>query len=592
MSLQLNQLIQPQGVQYWTQQLINALQGIGYVTQSAPTPQIQGTGTVSPSGPATQAAGVVVGISTSGNVGTGYFQYSTDNGVTFSGALLIPAGSSGSSGSYLIAAIGVTLTFTNGTYFTPGNTSYFIAGEQYNFSTSVPTFPVTNWEPGSVAWSLIQSDAQALADLSLTQAQVAAGGFTQSWITPPTFGPPPDGYCDLLSQNIYNRQRIQGGSTTGLVVLSNAGSTQTISVGQLLIASATGQQFTNTTGGSLTGGGTLTITIQAVQSGAGYNDIPTYDPNNLIPGGNYITNLISPLLPGVSVSNPINSGPTVVHAGTGPTGVTFTGTATSAFNIIFAINSTGSVGTSTYSYSLDSGNTFIFVGVTASTGITLNGMVVGFSAGTYVEGDTYSASTGWITTYGSNTQSSLSLATADQNQWTQLAPSSPSGTYSNWAISASPEVVECFVSASLNVPGGVNLVLVGQNNGPVSLSAVAAVTAYVQARLGINDSVSVASVIPVIASVTATNAGIQIHSAQAASVYAGISAALFKLQSSIPPGNELFLDEVEVAIVQVPGVIQIVPGTLELNGIAANIPLNPNEVVSILAPPSSSYSLL
>jgi hypothetical protein len=604
MSLMLSQLITPQGVAYWKNQLLQSLQGIGYVTQVGGngSPQILGTGTVTPSGPATQAASVVVLISSTGNVGSGAFQYSTDGGTTFSGAITIPSGATSASGSFVITAIGVTLTFTNGAYLTPNQTGYFVAGETYSFTTSVPTFPVTNWEPGAASWSLIQADAQALADFSLTQAQVAAGGLTQSWLSPPPSGAPPDGWLDLLSQNVYNRSRIAGTYTTGIVQLSNSGSaSQTITAGGLLLATATGQQFTNLTGGTLPAQsgatpGTLNITVQAVGTGASYNNVPTYVSGSAIPGGNYLNQLVSPTLPGVTVTNPINSTPPCIHVGTGPSSITLTGTASSAFGVIFLISAGGAVGTSTYSYSYDGGNTYTFGGVTVSTGTAayFNGLTVGFPAGTYVAGDTYSFSTAWITTYGADTQTSVSLATADQNQWTQLAPSSPAGTYSNWALAASAEVTETFVTQSVTVPGQVNLLLVGQNNGPVSLTAIAAVQNYVIPRLGINDSVMVATVTQKTVDVTASSMGIQIQATQAASVYAGVAAALSTLQNNTPPGGTpglgLVLSTVATAIASLPGVIQIVADSLLLNGNAADVGLAFNQVPLIVPPPQSSYN--
>ena len=592
--LSLSQLISPAPTEYWQQVLLNALQGVGYVTQSSPSGQLQGTGSVTVSGPATQASDVVVLIGTTGNVGTGTFTFSLDGGASYSGSLTIPSGASGNSGSYLITALGVTLTFTNGNYYSPNQTGYFVENETYSFGTMVPTFPVTNWEPEAPSWNLIAADAIALADLDLTATQVTAGGLTQSWITPPPSGAPPSGWLDLLSQNFYNRLRGSGQPTQGIEILTNAGAAaQTITPGELTLQSASGQEFTNLTGGTIAGGGgTLAITVQAVNPGAGYNDIPTYDPNNIVPGGNYLNQIVTPSLPGVSAINGINSSPACIATGSGPASINFTGTASSAFGVIFQINSAGAVGTSTYSYSLDGGNTFTFVGVTASTGVTLNGMTVSFPAGSYAAGATYSFSTAWITQYGSDTQVDLSLATADQNQWTQLAPSSPGGTYKNWALAASPEVTDTFVNQSLTVPGQVVLLLVGQNDGPVSLAAIAAVTSYIIPRLGINDSILVQSVIPITVPITAGSGGtIQIRTSQATSVYAGIAAALFKLQESIPPGGIVRQSDVVAAIVAVPGVVDVIE-PLWLNGSLSNIPLLPNEVATLIPPPLSSYTLI
>lgn len=597
--LSLTQLIQPLPQPYWRSQLLTSLQGVGGIAQTAPlTNYVQGTGTITPSGPATVAASVVVVITTSGEPGTGAFEYSLDNGVTLSGAITMPAGSSNTSGSYLIQQIGVTLTFTTGSYVSPGQTYTFVAGEQYAFPTYVPTFPVTNWEAIAPSNGLITADSTALTDMDLTQAQIAAGGLTQSWITPPPWGPPPDGYCDLLSQNFYNRPRIQGAKTTGLVTLLNAGTaSRIITVGEMVFATATGQQFTNSTAGTVAGGGgTLVLTAQASAVGASFNNVPTL-PISPIPGGNYITTIVTPTLAGVSVSNPINSAPSCLHTGTGPGSITFTGTANQAANVIFLITLNGTLGTSTYSYSLDGGNTYLSAGVTTATGVTLFGaMQVSFPTGTYVAGDTYEFSTGWIVSFGADPQSSASLATADQNQWSQLAPSSPAGTYQNWALAATAEVTSSFVTQSVTVPGQVNLLLIGQNNGPVSISGIAAVQAYVQARLGINDSVLTSTITPVPVVVTASSSGIQIHSSQAASVYAGVTAALYKLQISTPPGGTapnhvLAYDAVLAAIEDVPGVIEVAPGTLKLNGGTSDIPLQPSWVPAIVPPPQTSYTL-
>ncbi len=594
----LSQLIQPQGVDYWKQALLQSLQGIGFLVQASPDGQIVGTGTVTPTGPATQAASVVIQITTDGDVGGGDFEYSLDGGATFSPPIPIPSGATTNSGSYFIPQIGVTITFANGTYLSPNQAHYFVADETYSFDTSVPTFPVSNWEPIAPSYNLILADAIALADSSVTQAQVTAGGLTQSWISPPPWGAPPDGYCDILSQNFYNRQRGKGAYTTGIEVLSNSGTAaQTITPQSMLLKSATGQQFTNLTGGTLpaaSGGnaGTLAIVVEAIDIGASFNNIPTYIPSALFPGGNYLTTIVSPTLPGVTAKNPLNSSPTCVHTGTGPASINFTGTPTADFAIIFRLTKAGTVGTSTYSSSLDGGNTFTPQGATSGSGQSINGMTVGFPAGTYIDGDTYAFSTGWITDYGADTQTSLSLATADQNQWTELAPSSPEGTYKNWAKAASPEVVDVFVASSPTVPGQVDLLLVGQNNGPVSIAAIAAVTNYIVPRLGINDSISVASVIPITAAVAAGGGGtINIHTSQAVQVYAGVSAALFKLQESIPPGGKLFHSAVLAAIQDVPGVIEVVD-PLNINGSTNDLPLLPDEVVSIKPPPSISYTLL
>lgn len=81
----------------------------------------------------------------------------------------------------------------------------------------------------------------------------------------------------------------------------------------------------------------------------------------------------------------------VTLTGTGPNpGPTLTGTPDDDYQYRIVIVSGGAVGTATFKYSIDGGDTFSPVLVTASTAIG-NGVSIGWTAGTYIAGDVYAA---------------------------------------------------------------------------------------------------------------------------------------------------------------------------------------------------------
>jgi uncharacterized phage protein gp47/JayE len=146
-------------------------------------------------------------------------------------------------------------------------------------------FPTSAWQPGSVAREILEICAQQLANTSEVVASVAAGGLvdyaTSGWLT-------------LLAKSFYNLDRIEATFGTGSVTLTNSSG-----VGYVIAAndihflnSTTGATYTNTTGGSLGAGGTLTLDIIADEAGSASNAVATQ-----------INALVTPLL-GVTVTNP------------------------------------------------------------------------------------------------------------------------------------------------------------------------------------------------------------------------------------------------------------------------------------------------
>jgi uncharacterized phage protein gp47/JayE len=127
-------------------------------------------------------------------------------------------------------------------------------------------FPVSSWREGDVARTLVEIDAQALADESAVVAAIAKGGLlseaTGGWLT-------------LLAREVYDLERKAAVATQGTVRLTASAEAgpYTIAPGQLWFASASGLRFqsVNTVQLTLEKGGTLDLTVQAESPGAAYN---------------------------------------------------------------------------------------------------------------------------------------------------------------------------------------------------------------------------------------------------------------------------------------------------------------------------------
>lgn len=274
MPIALTDLIATRTREQYRAQLLAAMQGVGHTQHTIGS----GLGAITGSGVSTLTATLVVRVIASGGLGVGTFQYSTDGGVTFSGTLTIPAG-----GTYTVPSSGVTLAFDASNAASVINP--YVAGDQYAIALSVTSIPVTAWQPGSTALTLLEADADVLSDLSQLQQLVARGGLT---------GYATGAWLDVLALNFYKLTRTLATQTQGLVTLTAVGGVgpYTITPGQLILATVNGVQFSNTNGGVLSGGGTLQLAVQATSAGAAGNV-----------GNSTIVQMLTPLA-GVTVSNP------------------------------------------------------------------------------------------------------------------------------------------------------------------------------------------------------------------------------------------------------------------------------------------------
>lgn len=146
-------------------------------------------------------------------------------------------------------------------------------------------FPVTSWEEGGVARTLVELDAETLANAEQLVARIAEGGLGSraagAWLT-------------LRARNFYSLDREPSLFAEGVLVLTAAPSAgpYTITPGQLWAQSASGLRYTNVEGGTLAQGGTLSLAFRAESPGVAWNV-----------GIGSITTLLTPL-PGVAVANP------------------------------------------------------------------------------------------------------------------------------------------------------------------------------------------------------------------------------------------------------------------------------------------------
>lgn len=146
-------------------------------------------------------------------------------------------------------------------------------------------FQTTGWQNGRIQKSLLSGFSTLVADLSevvVTLAKLSANEEAEG------------AGLTLYSRNRFNNERFNTNvkSAGPMVLTSTATVPYTVEVGQLIASDAIGTQFTNTTGGTLSASGTLTLQWQALLAGSSGNV------------GNGSVNILVTPLAGVTISNP------------------------------------------------------------------------------------------------------------------------------------------------------------------------------------------------------------------------------------------------------------------------------------------------
>jgi uncharacterized phage protein gp47/JayE len=527
MSVTLAQLLPPVTSDEAKALLLETLQGIGPVQQIG-----LGAGVLVVTGAPAAAYDAIVQIALGGAPGTATFNYSLDDGNTFSGPFSVPGG-----GQYIIFGSGLTLNFAG----------VFNATDQYLFQTIYPAFPVTDWESGSGGRTLVEADAATIADLSGTALpNIAAGGLVSyasgDWLT-------------LLSDQVYEQDRFAAAGTIGIVQLTLAATAPalTINPGDIVVSNSSGSgvnvlTYSNMTGTTIMPGTSVVLAFQALAPGALFN----------VSNGTLI--VLKTPKPGLTANNPAPGTSSVTHVGGGGGTVAVTGSPNGNYSVVVRVTTSGGLGVGAVQISLDGGNNYASpftipasgsYQVPVLNGLAQTGLTLTF-AGSFVATDTYSftAYNSWITTPGRNAETDSALQSRDIAQWTGLGYGGGTDKTFDYLCRTTPsggsEVTKTQTLPDTSIAGQIDITVAGAN-GPISTSALAAITSYVKARIGICNSVSIANATVDTISVTAQ---VFCPSQALAAVQAAISTAFATLVANTPIGGVVTWASIEDALYQ------------------------------------------
>jgi hypothetical protein len=404
--------------------------------------------------------------------------------------------------------------------------------------------PTTSWQPGSTPRTLIAAQSQVAADFNASQRAIARGGFLDyaegDWLT-------------LLAVQLYIVTRAAPVATLGIATLTDTGGgPHTISASQLIAKDASGREFRNVTGGTLTLSGSLALRWQAVATGADYNI-----------GSSTLTTLVTALA-GVTINNPATwltlpgtasskaqgtvritdgalTGPHVVGAGT----VTVTDGSHAFTNVnTFTITTAGGYADVLFEASANglaynvANSTLTTVSVTPVAGLT----------------STNPGST-WITTSGAEEQTDADLREECRDKWSTLGVGWTSSAIEYLAQQAatSTPVTRVLVETNPGSVAGLVGVVIGSVVGPMSSADVAVVQAHFDDdRITLTSALAVSSCTSVTIALTAT---IRVPAAYSATIQAGVALRLSLLAQGTPiggdpnKGNTLTWEDIIAAIV-------------------------------------------
>jgi phage-related baseplate assembly protein len=132
-------------------------------------------------------------------------------------------------------------------------------------------FPTASWHPLSLSRHLFEAESSYLSDLTTLIGNIAKGGLIK------LAGEAPAGWLDLCAENVFDEERQAAVKTVGQYTLTDTASTgpHTITAGAFYVASSDLSKVyvvsATPNGTTLTLGGTLDVTITAVEAGAAYN---------------------------------------------------------------------------------------------------------------------------------------------------------------------------------------------------------------------------------------------------------------------------------------------------------------------------------
>lgn len=456
-------------------------------------------------------------------------------------------------------------------------------------------FPVTDWEAGGVAQTMVKGIAARLADLSALVSSIGAAHFTKlavdldpSWL-------------DLLAEQFFDLQRARATYTVQLCEVSCAVGLgpQTINAG---FRARAGSNIYEYQGAPVVvpDGSTIEISMRAESPGSSYDD-----------PADSITEIITPL-PGLTINNPPTdfgglSGSTAARnpANQGSGTITPVGSPVLLRRYTVTVLASGSQpssGTVRIAYEEDG------VAATIATispiplaygigdGITLtfdNGLGVGF-----IRNDlhTFESIGSPILSNGTDDETNTALAARCVGRWPSLGLNIVTEKYVEWIRRASLDLAlgieKITPRASATVAGQTDL-LVATATGAPSGPAVAALQVYVNARDGITDTalVTAAANLSIVPSGTVTIRAEDLVAGQAAA-----DEAWADYIADLPIGGDtstgspgvVRLAELSQALMDA-GAVDV--SGLMLNGAAVNKTLTTTQVAIISAGDEPSAAL-
>jgi hypothetical protein len=432
---------------------------------------------------------------------------------------------------------------------------------------NVVGFPITDWQSGGVARTLVEMEAAALRDfVGVLIPKVAGGGFLDhasgDWLT-------------LLGYQKYGLDRGGSSYTIQRITLTDHGAgPHNVNPGDVIVQAVTGNRYVLAEAGVVPLSGSVELEFQAESPGSSYSD----------PAGS-ITELVTTLAT-VTVSNDATAYSAVQHSGGG------SGTVTpsplfgfpDSRSYVIKITASGDVAgaTATFDYSIDGGLTYSSGGpVSGGTPIAIDTQVAFTDGGVspnFIAGETYRFSSPGspIVAQGRDQESDAALRTRARGRWPDLSLVPGEDKYATWARAANAQVSKVRVAPHPTIPGRVDVTIAGDVN-PLGGTVVTEVQDYVNERAGITDLAVVAAATTLDIDPAGT---VRVKASRAVAVKQAADAAWALHIASLNMGDYVYRAKL-VEIVLEAGAINVDLSTITLNLVAGDLGLASTEVARV-----------
>jgi hypothetical protein len=442
--------------------------------------------------------------------------------------------------------------------------------------------PITDWNSGAVRLTQLKYLRLALTEfISGVVPGMAGSAFFETASS--------DDWVDLIAEQLFHLTRVPATLTQQSVKLTCDGTHGpfTITAGMIVVATRTANRYRLTGGGTLSTGGTLTVTAQA----EGPNDSAL--SINYSDGPTTIAALDPPLA-GVTVSNAAPSFSPVISTPSPAAGlgvVTVSGTPPGDATVYdLEIISDGQNTTATFRYRANGGQWSVAATMAATFTIPATSITVAFgndaggASPSFITGDvyTFTAPGSPITQQGVDAESSAALASRCLALWADISAALVEDKRAKWAKAASASVKRVRVDRDTTYPGRM-LVTIAGAAGTSALSG--GIVATVQRALDEQEGIGR---IPLVAAATITTitAGglVLLPAAQLSIVQTIANLAWAKYVNNAAIGSVVRIAELLQALMDA-GATDVVGLTLDSGGgpVAGNVALATNAVAQAVS---------